>query len=147
MTAIKAVAIDKTADSIQLKSVIMKILKKVGAILALIIGLMSVMAGSKVLLGIDTKDYNILTWLVYYNVIFGVISVVVAYFIWNNKVIAKSLILFVIAMHFLVFMYLKFVSNTVAAESIKAMLFRTSIWVLIVILSILIPKYLSKQQK
>ncbi len=121
--------------------------QKIAAILALALGLMSVFAGSKVLLEIDTKDYNVLIWLVSYNVIFGAISIVVAYFIWRNYLKAKSLTLFVLAMHFMVFMYLKIVSVTAASESIKAMLFRTSVWILIVLLSVIIPKYVSKQKQ
>lgn len=120
---------------------------KFAAILALFLGLMSVFAGLKVLLEIDAKDYNVLIWLVTYNVFFGAISIIVAYFIWKNYSKAKNLTLFVLAMHFLVFIYLKFVSLTVAPESIKAMLFRTSVWILIAILSLIIPKYLNKQEK
>ncbi len=125
----------------------MKILKKIAAFLALFIGLMSVFSGSKVLLGIDTKDYTILTWLISYNVIFGIISIFTAYLIWRDNEKSKSLILFILAMHFIVFVYLKYFSETVASESIKAMIFRTSIWILIAILSIIIPKYFNKQQK
>ncbi len=124
----------------------MKISKKIAVVLALFLGLMSVFAGSKVLLGIDTKDYTILTWLVSYNVLLGVISIFVAYLIWQGKTIAKYLTLSILTLHFMVFAYLKFFSTTVATESIGAMLFRTSIWVVIVILSILIPKYFNKQQ-
>lgn len=125
----------------------MNILKKIAAILALFIGLMSVFAGSKVLLGIDTKNYTILTWLVTYNVIIGFISIFTAYLIWKTKENSKNLTLFILSMHFIVFIYLKFLSNTVASESVKAMIFRTSIWILIAILSIIIPKYFNKQQK
>lgn len=124
----------------------MKISKKIAVVLALFLGLMSVFAGSKVLLGIDTKDYTILTWLVSYNVLLGVISIFVAYLIWQGKTIAEYLTLSILILHFMVFAYLKFFSTTVATESIGAMLFRTSIWVVIVILSILIPKYFNKQQ-
>jgi len=122
-------------------------LKKTAAILALFIGLMSVFAGSKVLLEIDTKDYTILTWLVSYNVIFGLISIFAAYLIWRNKDQGKNLTLFILAMHFMVFIVLKFFSDTAASESVKAMIFRTGIWLIIAILSIVIPKYYSKQQK
>ena len=124
----------------------MKISKKIAAILALFIGVMSVFAGSKVLLGIDAKDYTILTWLVSYNVLFGAISIFVAYLIWQNKNLAKNGTLFILAMHLLVFIYLKFMSTTVATESIGAMLFRTGIWIVIAIVSIVIPKYFNKQQ-
>ncbi len=125
----------------------MKIFKKTAAILALFIGLMSVFAGSKVLLGVDTKDYTILTWLVSYNVIFGLISIFTAYLIWRDNEKSKSLIFFILAMHFMVFVYLNFFSETVASESVKAMIFRTSIWILIAIFSIMIPKYFNKQLK
>ena len=119
--------------------------QKAAAIIALFIGIMSVFAGSRVLLEIDIKDYNVLVWLVSYNVVFGSISIVVAYFIWRNSTYLKHLTLFVLTMHLIVFFYLKFFSNTVASESIKAMIFRVSIWLLIVVLSIVIPKYLNKQ--
>ena len=125
----------------------MKILKKIAVALALFIGLMSVFAGSKVLLGIDTKDYTILTWLVSYNVVFGFISIVTAYLIWKNKKMSKNLTVFILSMHFLVFIYLKFISTEVASESVKAMIFRTSIWVIIAVLSIIIPNYFNKQQQ
>ncbi len=124
----------------------MKILKKIAAILALFIGVMSVFAGSKVLLGIDSKDHTVLTWLVSYNVILGVISIITAYFIWKEISKGKNLTLFILIMHFMIFLYLKFFSDTVASDSIKAMIFRTGIWLLITTLSIIIPKYLNKQQ-
>jgi len=120
----------------------MNIFNKIAAVLALFIGLMSVFAGSKVLLGIDTKDYNVLTWLVSYNVVFGFLSIFAVYLIWKAKEKSKYLTLFILTMHFLVFNYLIFFSNNAAAESIKAMIFRTSIWILIVVLSIMIPKYM-----
>ncbi len=124
-----------------------KILKKTAAVLAFFIGLMSVIVGSRVLLEIDAKDYNVMVWLVTYNVIFGAISIVVAYFIWQGKKLGERLTIFILVMHFMVFLYLKFISETVASESIKAMIFRTSVWVLIVVLSIVIPNYINKQQK
>ena len=119
--------------------------QKIAAILSLILGIMSVFAGSIVLLEIEVKDYNVLIWLLTYNVIFGAISIFVAYCIWKNMSKAKSLTLFILAMHFLVFMYLKFLSVTADSESIQAMLFRIIVWVLIVVLSIAIPKYLTKR--
>jgi len=122
-----------------------QILKKTAAILALFIGLMSVFVGSKVLLGIDTKAYNVITWLVYYNVIFGFISLFTAYLIWKGNDLSKNLILFILVMHFMVFIYLKFFSETAALESIKAMIFRTGIWILIFVLSIIIPKFFNQK--
>ncbi|HHC79312.1 MAG TPA: hypothetical protein ENK46_05480 [Flavobacteriia bacterium] len=122
----------------------MNILKKIAASLAFFLGALSVFAGSRVLLGIDVKEYNVLIWLVSYNVVFGFISVLAAYLIWKKMEMAKNLTLFILTMHFLVLVYLKFFSDTVAQESIKAMLFRTSIWIIITVISILIPKYIQK---
>jgi len=119
--------------------------QKIASIIALIVGVMSIYAGSKVLLGIDFKNYNVLVWLVSYNVIFGFISVAVSYLIWSNNKKATMLILFVLSMHFAVFLYLKFISTTAASESINAMIFRTTIWIIIVILTILAPRYLHKK--
>ncbi len=123
-----------------------KISKKTAALLALFIGLMSVFAGSKVLFGIDTKDYNILNWLVIYNVILGLISIYAAYLIWRDNEKSKNLTLFILTMHFMVFIYLKFFSDTVALESIKAMIFRTGIWIIIALLSIVIPNFFNQQK-
>ena len=124
----------------------MNFLKKIAALLALFIGIMSVLAGSKVLLGIDAKEYNILIWLVYYNVIYGFISIFAAYLIWRDKEKSKTLTLFILTSHFTVLVVLKYFISNVASESISAMNFRTSIWVLIAVLSLIIPKYFNKQQ-
>ncbi len=108
----------------------------IAAILALLIGGISVVAGSKVLLGIDVKDYTVLNGLVIYNVIFGAISIVVAYLIWKNKSLAKKAIVFVLATHSFLAFYLYFFSETVASESLKAMSFRISVWILIYLLAL-----------
>ena len=114
--------------------------------LAIMLGIMSVFAGSKVLLEIDIKDYNVLIWLITYNVIFGAISIVVGFFILKNLRRAKQLVLFVLTMHIIVLLYLKFFSVTVAPESIKAMVFRVGVWVFITLLYIVIPQFLNKKQ-
>ena len=125
----------------------MIVLKKIAALLALFIGVMSVFAGTRILLGIDTKDHIILIWLVYYNVIYGLISIFAAYLIWRGKEKSKNLTLFILASHFIVFVILKYFISNPASESISAMIFRTGIWALIVVLSILIPKHFNKQKK
>ena len=121
-------------------------IQKIAAILAFLLGVLSVFAGGRVLLGIDTKDYNIINWLVIYNVVFGFISMVVAYFIWKQTKRAKTSSIFVFGTHFLVFLYLNFFTTVVASESIKAMLFRVSVWTLIIVLSVIIPSVLNKNK-
>jgi len=114
----------------------MKNLNKIASALALFIGIMSVFAGSKVLLGIDTKDYAVLNWLVVYNVLFGVISIIAAYLIWKNNLLSKKVVVFILAAHTCMTLYLYFFSEAVALESIKAMSFRLTIWLIISLLVI-----------
>jgi len=106
----------------------MKNAYKIASILALIIGVMSVFAGSKVLLDIDSKNYTVHNWLVTYNVIFGFISIITAYFIWTKHKLTKKGIFFILASHILLLLYLIFFDKNVASESIYAMVFRVSIW-------------------
>jgi hypothetical protein len=125
----------------------MNILKKTAAILALFIGAMSIFAGSKVLLGIDTKDYTILTWLLIYNIVMGFVSLFTAYLMWKNNYKAHNLITMILTFHFLVFIYLRFFSETAAHESQMAMLFRSVIWVVISVLYIQVPRILGNREK
>jgi len=108
---------------------------KIASIFAFFIGAMSVFAGSKVLFGIDTKDYNVLKWLVFYNVILGVISILTSYLIWKKNKLSKSLIPTILVLHSGILMYLYFFSEIVATESIRAMVFRVSIWIFIFLLT------------
>ena len=123
----------------------MKILKKIATVLALFIGVMSVFAGSKVLLGIDTKDYTILTWLLVYNIIIGFVSILAFYMMWKNNYKANNLITFILTLHLLVLLYLNFISGSAAHESKMAMVFRTVIWLVITVLYIQIPRFLNKK--
>ena len=107
----------------------------IAVILALLIGGMSVISGSLVLLNYNIPNYNILNWLVIYNVIFGAISIVAAYLIWKNNSIAKKTVVLILASHTFIAIYLYFFSESVALESIKAMSFRIGIWILIYLLT------------
>jgi len=108
----------------------------IAAILALFIGVMSVISGSKVLLGFDLKNYNVLNWLVMYNVLFGVLSIAASYLIWKSNLQAKKAIVFILSAHTIIALYLYLFNETVATESIKAMGFRVSIWIIIFLLTI-----------
>ena len=107
----------------------------IAAIITLLIGIMSVISGSLVLLNYNIPNYNVLNWLVIYNVIFGAISIVVAYHIWKNNSIAKKMVVFILASHTFIAIYLYFFSESMALESIKAMSFRISIWILTYLLA------------
>ncbi|MBE0423837.1 MAG: hypothetical protein IBX66_07845 [Lutibacter sp.] len=107
----------------------------IAAILALLIGIMSIISGSMVLLNYNIPDYNVINWLVVYNVILGGISIVAAILIWKNNTSARKIMLAILISHLLVFLYLYFLNQEVALESIKAMGFRVSIWTVIFLLT------------
>jgi uncharacterized membrane protein HdeD (DUF308 family) len=113
----------------------MKIMHKIAAALSFLIGIISVIAGSLVLLNYEVPDYTILNWLVIYNIILGIVSVVAAILIWKYTESAKKLIAVILIFHTLVLAYLYFFSQEVALESIKAMGFRVSVWTVILLLT------------
>ncbi len=113
----------------------MKITKIIALVLALFIGIMSVFAGFMVLLGFRIPDYTVLDWLVIYNVLLSVLSIVTAFLVWKNYALSKKLIAAILTSHLLMLLYLYFVSEAVALDSIKAMGFRVSIWFIIFILT------------
>ena len=109
----------------------MKTLPKIDAMISFIIGLMSVFSGSLVLLKINIPDYEVLNWLVIYNIILGGFSIFTAFLIWRISKFSKIFIISILILHSLVLAYLYFISETAAIESVKAMIFRVSIWIII----------------
>jgi len=112
----------------------MKVRRIIAIVLAAIIGTMSVISGSSVLLGLRVVDYTVLNWLVVYNVTLGILSIITGFVIWKKLKFSINLIITILLLHLFVLSYLYFFSETVATESIKAMAFRVSIWLLIFIL-------------
>ena len=105
---------------------------KLPAILGIIVGFLSIMAGSKVLLGISSPNYIVLHWLVVYNVSLGVVSVVAGAGLWRLSPWAISLAGLVAISHgfVLAVLIVFFISDkSVAHQSVLAMLFRTTVWV------------------
>jgi len=114
----------------------MKFKFKIASILAIILGLLSIIAGSKALFEIDIKAYTIIKWLVIYNVVFGFISIITSYLIWSKHQLLKQAVLFILISHSSILLYLYFLNKSVASESIKAMLFRVGVWLIIFLLII-----------
>ena len=107
---------------------------RIAAVLALAIGLMTIMEGGSILLGIETKAYHVLPWLLRYNVAMGFVSLAAGLGLWSDKKWSAVLATTILACHGAIFcslaaMYL--LGKTVAAVSIGAMLFRTGIWTVI----------------
>ena len=109
---------------------------KIAAALALFIGGMSAIVGSRVLLGLYVPDYPILHWMLVYNVSAGALSIVVSILIWQKHRLMKGASILIAASHTIILGLLITVFSEVAAiECIRAMLFRIVIWIIIVILT------------
>ncbi len=105
-------------------------------VLAALTGAMSVVAGPRVLLGRAVPDYHVLPWLVGYNVLFGVFSLVAACLLWLRQRPGRALSTAIMVGHAGVLLLLFTLSKaTVAPESIKAMAFRLMVWGIIVFLT------------
>lgn len=107
---------------------------RLAAIPALILGLVSIKEGGSVLLGLSTKAYPVLTWLVMYNVALGFVSVIAAAGLWMQRTWGSVLAAVILLCHGLVLLGLIglfMFGKTVAAVSILAMLFRTAVWLVL----------------
>ncbi len=105
---------------------------RLAAFLALVIGLLTIVEGGIVLLGLETKPYPVLPWLLRYNVVMGVVSLAAGHGLWREQGWAEMLSRMVLVCHGLVFLSLAgmhLLGMTVAVNSIMAMLFRTVIWI------------------
>jgi len=110
---------------------------RLAALLALVIGLLTVVEGGIVLLGFETKPYPVLPWLLRYNVAMGFVSLAAGHGLWREQRWAETLSRIIRTCHGAVFLWLvgmDLLGMTVAMNSIGAMLFRTAIWTGIMIL-------------
>ncbi len=110
--------------------------KIISTFLAALIGGISVIAGSRVLLTIDTPSYQVLDWLVVYNILLGLASLFVAFKLWKgtNSIWPSAILISHLAILVLLVTLFK---ETVAIDSIKAMSFRTAIWSVILLITYL----------
>ncbi len=110
---------------------------RLAALLAIIPGLLSIKEGGSVLLGLVTKDYTILPWLVWYNVVLGFASVIVGIGMWRKRAGSIKLATTILSLHGLVLIILIILfafKAPVSLISVMAMLFRTSVWIAIIVL-------------
>ncbi len=107
---------------------------RLAAALAIIIGLLSIKEGGSVLLGLSTKPYHVLPWLVMYNVALGFVSVVAGIGVWTRRAWSGTLAAVILILHGLVFLSLFMMfefGKTVAFISVMAMLVRSIVWLVI----------------
>ncbi|MDH5656257.1 MAG: hypothetical protein OEZ34_10135 [Spirochaetia bacterium] len=108
------------------------------AVLVLLISIPTIIEGSSVLFGISRPDQIILPWLVLYNVAAAAVSLIVIYFLFRNSKTAIPFSLFVTASHLTVLgilLFIFFSSGNVALKSIAAMSLRSTIWLIVFLIS------------
>lgn len=96
-----------------------------------VFGLMSVVAGTRVLVGLAHPDYVVLRWLLVYNVAAGAAGVLAGAGLWRLRNWATRLTRFVAAAHgvvLAVLMVLWVTDRPVALDSLIAMLLRVVVW-------------------
>jgi len=113
-------------------------MNQIAAILAFIIGSMSIIAGGKAMRGWD-PGYSVITWLPVYNFVMGILTLIPAIFIWVNHRYAMIAVIGTFSIHTIVLLLLLTIfRGQVATQSIAAMAFRVIAWV--AILALLWPR-------
>ena len=112
------------------------IIRIIASIVAVLIGLLSIITGSRVLLGYFNPGYQTFVLLISYNIMMGFVSILAGYFIWKKHYHALIVSGFIATGHICVLISLAVIfSDIVAEQSIKAMIFRSIVWVIILIIT------------
>ncbi len=109
--------------------------RKFAAFLTFIIGVMAIFAGGQVVLG-KVMDYYVIDWLPIYNLIAGLISALItSVLVWKGSKYAMPAALGTFASHGIVMVVLQTAYRAVVApDSIKAMIVRIIVWIIILAL-------------
>jgi hypothetical protein len=111
---------------------------RIAAALGLLFGLMSVVAGTRVLAGIAHPGYVVLPWLVAYNVAAGAVGVAAGAGLWTLRRWAVGLARTLAAAHGIVLVILlgfRAVDRPVADDSLAAMGLRVAVWTAIAVVA------------
>ena len=111
-------------------------LRKTASILSFLIGTMAIFAGGQVVLLHKVMDYYVIDWLPVYNLILGLLTVfVTTILIWKGSRFSRLATTATFLSHLAVMLTLQTLyKDVVAPDSIKAMIVRISVWVIILIL-------------
>lgn len=110
------------------------IYKKIAAIIALIFSLLTIVEGSQVLLGITQPEFIVLTPLLIYNVIMGILGLLVSSTIWLNHKKVMTYIKIVLTAHttvMVIVIFIHLLSTAISMHSVQAMIVRVVVWLII----------------
>ena len=102
--------------------------------MAFLVGAMSIIAGGLVLRG-WRPGWSVINWLLVYNFVMGLLTMIPAYLLWNNHRFALPISITIFSVHAIVLLLLFTVyRNTSAFQSVGAMTFRIVTWIAILAL-------------
>jgi hypothetical protein len=107
-----------------------KIIQGILSLIPVLFGLITIMVGLGVLAGSD-PGYKVFQQLLIYNTVMGIVYVIAGILAWRNLNRGKyaSAVIFILNILMLgTISYMYVVGNDIAIESVRAMIFRTSIW-------------------
>jgi len=111
---------------------------RIAGSIGIVVGAIAIFAGSSVLMGLKQPDYQVLRWLVIYNIAAGVASALVGGAIVGLRPWATRAGVLVTSAHVLVLLILialRAAASPVANQSIGAMTFRSTVWLVITLLA------------
>ena len=114
------------------------ILQRIMATVAVVFGIVTIIAGSRVLTGTD-PGYTVFQPLLVYNTLMGVVYIVGGLMIWRNLRRGKYVAASIFTLNLIVLggiAYLYFVSDGVAVDSLRAMTLRTVVWLVLLLGSV-----------
>lgn len=109
----------------------MKLQHVIALTLVFLLGSTSLLMGTLVLLGLYEPDHTVLEGLLVYNIILGILSLLVVLIIWKQSRSTQKFVYLMLFSHTTVLAYLVFFVNDIAHESIRAMEIRAVAWALV----------------
>lgn len=106
----------------------------IAMILVFLLGSVSLIMGTLVLSGLHEAGHRIIKGLLAFNIVLGILSLMVAYLIMIRYRSTPNIVLLLLLSHISVLIFLVLFSNNVAVESIRAMEIRAIIWALVFLL-------------
>lgn len=112
-------------------------IRRVISIFSLILGFFTFMDGLPILFKINIPDHNVLNWLLYYNLLMAVLTIVAGISFWRGKILSiPSSGILAIGHTIVMVMILTAFADLAAVKSQIAMTVRSITWVLIFVLSL-----------
>ena len=105
--------------------------QRAAALVGGVFGVAGMVAGTRVLSGLDVPDYPVLRWLVVYNVVTSAVALVVAVALWRGRRWAAYAAMGLAGAHGLLLVglaALRVTGTRVANDSLAAMGLRTAVW-------------------